>query len=432
MDFAVFAGKGVGAVGEDVEFTVFVFAEGEDEAFEFAADLQAFGGPGFAFGAGGDQEDALGEDEGFGPVAEDVFAGEIGDGFAAVDIAAGDGDAVGVGVVFVGAEIFVFESGVAEGFAGGVRGGAGFRSLARIFLVEGVEAFAGGPAVVGAFGDDVNFFPNVLADVGDEKFALAGAVEGEAPGVAEAVGPDFGAGLVFFEGVVFGDGVFAGGGDVEAENFSEEGVQVLAVAADAVAAAEVVAVAAVADTEVKHIVGAEGDGAAVVVEVRLVDVEEDFLGGFVKLAVGDFEFGEAEHAVPIGGAAGAEGRGVNGEEASVLREVRVKGEAEEAAFVEGAIVEFGEAWAEVEPLFGGAAVFRNGIDDADLIADEDAVCAAERDEARGGDEAFGEGLKGDGWGGLGGESCRRQDHRTKENGFHGGEYRDGFCADKRK
>src|SRR5690606_23761961 len=110
-------------------------------------------------------------------VGEEVGAAEGGDGFAAVDVAAGDGAAL--------AEV-VLEDG--QGEVAGIAAGAG---------LEAVGAFHQAPAVVFAAGAvgrlEVDLFEPVLADVGYPHVA-GFAVEREAPGVAEAVGPDFGFG----------------------------------------------------------------------------------------------------------------------------------------------------------------------------------------------------------------------------------------------
>ena len=84
-------------------------------------------------------------------------------------------------------------------------------------------AFESVPAIVATALDDVDFFPLVLAYIaGPEVAGLA--VEGETPGVAQAVGPDFGASATVGEGVVRRDGVGLlgrGFGDVDAEDGAE-------------------------------------------------------------------------------------------------------------------------------------------------------------------------------------------------------------------
>src|SRR5205823_10865733 len=116
------------------------------------------------------------------------------------------------------------------------------------------ERFANAPAVVAALLDDVDFFPEILADVGSvEEFG--DGIEGHAPDVANAEAVDFWAGVgLADEGVVFGNGigfsrVFVI--DVDAENFAEERAELLAVALGVVGATAV----AQADGEVT--VGAE-------------------------------------------------------------------------------------------------------------------------------------------------------------------------------
>ncbi len=193
-----------------------------------------------------------------------------------VDVAAGDAEAGGV-VVLV--------DGVDELCAFGV------------FFVaedEGVFAFAIGPSVVAAFGNPVDFFVEVLADIGAPE--AAGCIEGEAPWVANAGGVDlrkriFSIGV----GIVFGDAVAAavpvGFVDVDAKDFAVERAFVLG------EAEFVVAFRHVAYADVKVAVGAEDEVAAVVVPVDEGDFDEDALGagvGFIGVGSGDLHLGDEE------------------------------------------------------------------------------------------------------------------------------------------
>src|SRR5207248_2115680 len=119
--------------------------------------------------------------------------------------------------------------------------------------------------VVAAFGDDVQLLELVLPDVAAE--ARAGlAVEGEAPGVAHAPGPDLRAELrIVDEGIVLRDRVrLAAITDVDAEDFAEQFLRVLRPVAG------VPAVAAVAHADVEHPVRPEADLPAVVVRIGLI------------------------------------------------------------------------------------------------------------------------------------------------------------------
>lgn len=251
-----------------------------------------------------------GDDEAGIVVAEEVFAGKLGQAVAAVDKAAGDGGAVddGIGWEGVGGAAVVVDGRIAGptfwrgewGEGGGV----------------GLETFAPGPAAVEARGDEVDFFAVVLADIGAEEASALG-IEGHAPGVAEADGVEFGADGGFGEGeavvggiagalgeweewVVGGDGVTVGSDgavadgvgaafvvrigwegagffiDVDAQDGAEE---IFGDAAGVVGA--VVLGAFVADGDVEVAVGSEGEVAAVVVAGFVALGDERGFGFFI-------------------------------------------------------------------------------------------------------------------------------------------------------
>src|SRR5215203_2222268 len=142
-----------------------------------------------------DEDLAIHGGEPFRPVAEDVLAGPR-RMRAAVDIAAGDRDsqaslryrgAVVVDQDRVGQPVLV------------ARGRVGV----RVDVVEALVAFHPAPAVVAALLDDVDFLDRILLDVGAEQLLVAAHVEGAAPRVAQAVGPDLRQGVVAAdEGIV--------------------------------------------------------------------------------------------------------------------------------------------------------------------------------------------------------------------------------------
>jgi hypothetical protein len=161
----------------------------------------------------------------------------------------------------------------------------------------------------------------------------------------------------------------------------------------------VAGVAAVAAGEVKVAVRAESDAAAVVVEVRLVDFEEDFFGVKVGRAAVRLEFGKGPSVVPVRRDMGLFGGAVNDEKASVGRVLGMEGQTEQAAFVK-ALVEFGQFGSEIEPR-RGRAVFVHLVDDANLVCDQEIIGIGNALEGGGRDEAFGHWLQGDGRGGVG-------------------------------
>ena len=345
-------------------------------------------------------------------VGEEVVALEGGDAVAAVNDASGDGAAL-VGAGAVG----VVEDGVdpvGETGGWGTDDGGG-----------GDGAFSPFPTVVSAGDDEVDFFAGALADVGGVEVALE-RVEGDAPGVAEANGVDFGAdvggvdgsaveGGGADEGVVGGDGVVGGGAvdgggggggeaagalvDVDAEDGGEEA------AVDALSVVEVVvALAFVAGGEVEVAVGSEVEVATVVVVGAVELGDEDLFGvGVDEVGVreGGLEAGEADvEAVAEGGGGGD---GVVDVKEAVGGVAGVEVEAEESTFA--SLVHNG---GDVEE--GGEVGVGEVGDDADAsgaFGDEEAVGFSGRGaDAHGGVEVEGEGVFEDegseGFGGRGG------------------------------
>src|SRR5262249_20944499 len=148
-----------------------------------------------------------------------------------IDIATGDADAVGM-IRELG---FPTEARVVSVLDDRIERGA-----LNFLFFEIVKTFAGAPAVIAAFYDEVHFFEFVLADVAGPQFA-GFTVETHTPDVAQAVGPDFrphtlrlGVEWVSFgipilvlcgERIVFGNAVGEIAGarvDVKPENFAEQ------------------------------------------------------------------------------------------------------------------------------------------------------------------------------------------------------------------
>ena len=211
------------------------------------------------------------------------------------------------------------------------------------------------PPVIAALGDDVHFLVLVLPDVACVQ--LAGApIERHAPDVAEAVRPDLRARAVDAdERIVLRDAVGAialGTIDVDAQDLREQRAQVLP------RKLRVVGCAAVAAAQVEHAVGAEEDGAAVVVRVRIVDGEEHLLAVGLR-GPGLLVHGPArEHVVAL---ALLVTHGVVDEERRVLREVRVERERQKPFLVAGAV----DLLADVHEDRCFLGIARGGIEDQD-------------------------------------------------------------------
>jgi hypothetical protein len=103
-----------------------------------------------------------------------------------------------------------------------------------------------------------------------------------------------------------------------------------------VAEADVVGSAAVADGDVEVAVWPEGDRAAIVVELRMIDLQDDALRRGVRvelLAAARAVLGDRGGVVVAGRHAGARRRGVEDEEAAVVDEVGVEREPQQAPLV---------------------------------------------------------------------------------------------------
>ena len=198
-----------------------------------------------------------------------------------------------------------------------------------------VPAVVPHPAQLAA-GPVVDLLPVALADVGHPEVA-GGAVEGEAPRVAEPVPGDLPARL--------------GGGDVRPQELAERGAKVLG------ALLGVAGGAAVAHADVQQPVGAELQLAAVVVVVRLVD-EEQLLGAREDgLAARGAKLDDPGVAVPVG---------VVHVEETRLRVVRVKRHREEPLLAAAL-----DAVADVEERRRAALPVHEHLDHARLLDDVD-------------------------------------------------------------
>ena len=173
------------------------------------------------------------------------------------------------------------------------------------------------PAVVAAPLDEVDLLAVLLADV-PHPDQPGERVEAEAPGIAQAEGPDLlaPAALVAGERVVRGNPVpLASGIDVEPQDRPEKGGAVLAV----VVAVLPLHAAAVSEAHVEVAVGTELDVAAVVAVGRLGNNEADPLlrVGAVRVLRGNAELrqhgaetlpGVVHEEAPVGGEPGMEGQ----------------------------------------------------------------------------------------------------------------------------
>ena len=200
-------------------------------------------------------------------VSVEVCPAEPRDGGAAVDRTTNDrGTTI----------VVVFKDG--RGEASFVAGGEG---RIEVVLVEAGGALHRVPTKVLARiarVHDVELFLYVLSDIADVEFSGA-SVEVDAVGVAEPHAPDFGecAGEI-----PRGARVAAGAIRRDTEDRTGERVRVLAMAVWIPAPIVLRGAAGVAERDVEIAVGAEGDRAAFVVRVILVDGQKDTFGIFVR------------------------------------------------------------------------------------------------------------------------------------------------------
>ena len=219
-----------------------------------------------------------------------------------------------------------------------------------LFNGEGVAAAHEFPPIVlpalAARRLQVHFLPMVLADVGDVEIAGL-AVEGERPGIANAVGPDLRTGLGVDlgelllahaeerhllergeEGIVLGNGVGAVRGGVlhvDAEHFPQQQIQVLA------CAEHIALPATITHADIHVAIGTKGHLAAVVIAIGEVDLHDD-LGavhvGLVGIRRGDFVLHDHGRAVEPK-------IGIGDVEEAVLFEFRMELQTEQALFQKG-------------------------------------------------------------------------------------------------
>ncbi len=219
----------------EIDFAGFVLAECLDVAVDgiAAVDLELREAPRSGFEFLQSEQDSFGCREILGVISEDIVALCLGDGRAAIQETAGDGNA----------ELREFRLAFDDAGVGVLRDGAEGRNAERRRIdgkVRDEGALEVAPAVVTAFFDDIHFLDFTLAHVRAKETA-GDAIEGETPRIAQAPGPDFLAHTGHaHEGIVGGDAVLAAGAPgaagavraegVEAQDFSEQMGAVLRVA----------------------------------------------------------------------------------------------------------------------------------------------------------------------------------------------------------
>jgi len=167
----------------------------------------------------------------------------------------------------------------------------------------------------------------------------AAAVERETVGIAEAIGENLVSAAAPDEGIVARDSVGRAVVDVQPQYLAKQLRGILPITdTRGVAEPDVVLVTAIADREVQVAVGAEGERAAVVIEIRMIELQEDALRGRVgaiRIFLRDPELGEPIGVVPTVGRALPQRHAIIDEEATVGGEVWVEGQAKQATFVVG-------------------------------------------------------------------------------------------------
>ena len=123
------------------------------------------------------------------------------------------------------------------------------------------------------------------------------------------------------------------------------------------------------------------------IEIGLVDLEKDFLGGKVyleRIVVSNLELGDMAGVVPIGGRLFAERSAVKNKQPAVPLELWMKRQAEQASLVE-ALVYFDQPAPEIEKEFVlNLSRFAQHLNGANLIGNQEATGAIrERNESEG-------------------------------------------------
>jgi hypothetical protein len=163
------------------------------------------------------------------------------------------------------------------------------RHAERLVEVERVPGLVTAPPEIGASSRiwserEINLLPKVLADVGDREVA-GGAIEGEPPRIAEAVGPDLVPPRLVDEGIVLRNRVGLAGGPlfgVDAQHLSAQVLEILA------GLERIASTATVAGRGVEVAVRAELELTSVVVRmIRMRNLDHDAL----RVRIGDVRVG---------------------------------------------------------------------------------------------------------------------------------------------
>ena len=267
---------------------------------------------------------------------------------------------------------------------------------------------------------------------------IASAVKRNPPCIAHAVGKDFGP--AFFpvgERIVRRNRIGVSLVHVDAQNFSQQDSCVLAISLRRMAAPFIVGIAAVAHGDIKKSVRADGEAARVVVEIRLVDLEQHPFRGRVHpgaVILQHFEFGHAHRIVPVNRPPFSQRRAVSQVSLPVFLEIPVQREAEQTAFIE-ALVELRQPAAHIKKrlLRFGAVPGQHG-NDAHLVGHQQTTRSVVRRNQRGwGSESFGNQFKADSrfavrggrrFGGQSQKATRDEENggACKKFGFHAADF----------
>ena len=141
------------------------------------------------------------------------------------------------------------------------------------------------PAVVSPLGDQIDFFPEVLAHISGPELPVR-PIEGHAPDVTDAVGVDFRTSNQLLirkttdEWIVFRDRVFQLAVfviHIDSQDFTQQSLQVLSVAM------WIVSCTAITDGNVQISVWTKANGSPLMVPIRMVDRHQDFFTRGIRL-----------------------------------------------------------------------------------------------------------------------------------------------------
>ena len=290
--------------------------------------------------------------------------------------------------------------------------------LIRSLGIESNEGLAHAPAVVAALHHDVQFLVERLPHIDGEQFPRAAAVEGDSPRIAPAPRINFLPPLhAVSKRIVPGNAVGLALVHVEAQDFPEQHLGILAIAGIGMAHLIVVGAAAVAHADVEETIRPERQSAAVVIGLRLVDRQQHALRSGIDLREilrHHLELREVAGVVPLLRRSLALGRAVIDVELAVLFELGMQRQTEQTTLIES-VVQLRQLRAHIEEqLLREFPILAQHMHGADLISDQKPPRSiVERDQIQRRDQALRDQFERDGGFPVGGVKVDGNEQRQR-------------------